>query len=83
VAVSLTPLQPADPGRLGELLQRLKLDTPNQMWDTVAIGHPDIRSGDFLVVDGRRFVIRAAAPWTPPAQTISQFMALTLEEMIQ
>jgi hypothetical protein len=77
--LTCTPPTPCDPMRAGALLQRLKLDTPYQLFDTVVTGQPDIVPGDILVITPREFVVRAAGKWGPPG---TLFTYLTVEEIL-
>ncbi|MGV8951371.1 MAG: hypothetical protein ACOH2M_09735 [Cypionkella sp.] len=76
-----TPLNPLDGRVAGELLQRLKLETPHQLLSTLLIGAGhDIRLGDYLTVDEQDYPIRALAKWQPP-KSITGFMQLTVEDL--
>lgn len=75
--LSVVPLQPASP----DLVLRLQLNTPHQVYVTYAVGHHDIRAGDVLTVGGVDYPIRGAAKWTPPTGTISSYMELVVEEL--
>jgi hypothetical protein len=77
VRLECTPLYPADPGQVNNLLQRLKLETPYNLYETFVMGAHDIQNGDTFVVDGNEYVVRAAATWEPSAT--SAYMHLTVE----
>lgn len=77
--LACTPLAPADSGRAGQLLQRLKLETTHQLLDTVIVGTHDVAPGDVLVVAGQEYVIRAAGRW---ATRRVEFMHVTVEDVV-
>lgn len=78
--LACTPLYPADPGAVNNLLQRLKLETPYRLLETFVTGTPDIRGGDTLVVGGAEYTVRAVADWTMPGIS-RRFAHLTVEEL--
>ena len=80
--LQLTPLYPADPGRAGELLQRIRLDTPHQLLECFVVGQPDIRTGDTLSVAGVDYPIRGVARFDPPAGSMIAYTHLMVESLI-
>lgn len=52
------PLDPVDP----ELRQRLALNTPHELLQTMTL-ETDIREGDILVVAGKEYPVRSCAEW--------------------
>jgi len=75
--LSAVPLQPASP----ELVLRLQLNTPYQVYVTYLVGQHDIRPGDVLVLGGADYPIRGASRWTAPTGTISDYMEIVVEEI--
>lgn len=75
-----TPLYPADPGAVNNLLMRIKSETPYRILETFLTGRPDIRGGDLLVVDGDAYTVRAVAEWTMPGGS-RRFTHLLVEEL--
>lgn len=75
-----TPLYPADPGAVNNLLMRLKSETPYRILETFVIGQPDIQGGDMLVVAGGEYTVRAVAPWELPGIS-RKFTHLMVEEL--
>jgi hypothetical protein len=73
-----TPLEPADPGGKGEILERLITESTVQLLETYADGALDMRLGDILVVDGRDYPIRGVGAW---AWRGSRFHALIVEDL--
>lgn len=69
-----TPLDPVDP----EVRHRLTIDTPNELLQCFVRGAPDIKEGDYLVVDGVDYPIRAVADWRWKTDT---FRHLYVEEL--
>ncbi|MEY4075385.1 MAG: hypothetical protein RJA29_2742 [Pseudomonadota bacterium] len=72
-----TPLQPANP----ELLLRMELRTPHQVFETYVVGHHDIVTGDMLSIAGVTYPIRGVAKWEPPGRAIGEFMHLVVEDV--
>lgn len=73
-----TPLDPADPGGKGALVERLILESKVQLLETFVAGELDIRRGDVLVVGGVDYPIKAAGRWT---WGDSQFRYLIVEDL--
>ena len=78
--LACTPLTPADPMRAGQLMQRLRLETPLALLETIVIGKPDIVQGDVLTVGGEEYVVRGVGAWTPPA-SMGSFTTLMVEDL--
>lgn len=77
-----TPLYPADPGEVANLLQRLNIDTPYRMMETYVIGNQPIQAGDTLEVDdGSAYQVRAVANWSVNRPSTRAFTHLTVEEI--
>ena len=68
------PLDPVDP----ELRQRLALNTPHELLQTVVEEDVDVRQGDLLVVSGTEYPVRACADWEWRGRT---FRRLILEDL--
>ena len=64
----------------GELLQRLRWDTPHTASETYVVGQHGIQTGDVLVTGGRTYTVRAVAEWTPPRGRMKPVTHLVLEE---
>lgn len=78
VALRCTPLDPADPGGRGELIERLISQAKAQLLECMVDAELDIRQGDVLVVGSRQLDIRAVARWEWRGD---EFLALILEEL--
>jgi hypothetical protein len=76
-----TPLYPADPDMVNNLLQRLNISTPYRMLETFVPGNHEIHTGDMLIVDGESYQVRAVADWKPGRPTTRAFTHLTIEEI--
>ncbi len=74
------PLSPADPMRAGQLQQRLRLETPMNLLETIVVGQPDIMQGDLLTIGANEYVVRGVGAWTPPA-AMGPFTTLMVEEL--
>jgi hypothetical protein len=75
-SLSCTPLDPVD----AELSRRLGLDTPGEVLQTFVDGGLDIREGDYLMVAGVDYPIRACEDWTWPVDGLA-FRRLIVEDL--
>ncbi|RIK41606.1 MAG: hypothetical protein DCC55_11355 [Chloroflexi bacterium] len=80
LGLKCTPRYVAEPGRVGELQEQLKLDTLGRFWDVIVDGLQDIQPGDFLALDGVEHVVRASAPYEIPSP--EHYTHVTIEEQI-
>ena len=76
-----TPLYPADPDQVNNLLRRLGVETPYRMMETYVLGDQPVQAGDTLEVDGSTYQVRAVASWVPGQPTTRAFTHLTVEEI--
>jgi hypothetical protein len=70
----------ADPIRRNQLMQELKLETLYKLWETFVDGVQDLEAGDLFVLNGKEYLVRAAAPWTMGPEPFTQ---VTMEEQIE
>lgn len=77
-----TNLWPADVSRLGQLIETGILESIVNVYETILVGNPDIRTGDLLVVGSAEYVIRGVAPWDYPTGN-AYFTRLTVEKVLQ
>lgn len=77
-SVPCLPVDPVDPRN--EIAQRLGLDSPIELYQTVVYS-ADIKTGDAVTVDGVTYVVRGLGPFAGPSRaTVSEaFMVLYLE----
>lgn len=75
LGLQCTPLYPASAARTGELMQALKLQSLNRLWECFALGVQDIQPGDYLVVAGEQYLVRAAAPFNHGPEAFTQVSA--------
>lgn len=73
---SCTPLDPIDP----ELRQRLGLNTPHELLQTLVDTALDIKEGDILVVGSTDYPIRAVGDWAATA-SMPAFKWLVIEDL--
>lgn len=73
-AIRCTPLDPVN----AETALRAGLSTPHGVLRTFVDDGLDVRAGDYLVVDGKQYPVRAAASWTWRG---TKFQELILEEL--
>lgn len=76
-----TPPQPLAGQEAGELLRRLRWETPHQAKETYVVGLHDIRTGDVLTVGAVSYTVRGVAEWTPPREGVLPVTHLVLEEV--
>jgi len=72
--VMCTPLDPVD----AELRQRMALETPHELKHTFTDADLDITEGDFLVVNGVEYPIKAVEDWEWRG---SKYLHLVIEEI--
>lgn len=74
---------PSGVGRASALQEAQIVNTLTRVYETYLNGHHDIEPGDHAVIDGREYVIRAAAKWDNRAiLPTTPITHLTLEELI-
>lgn len=78
--LSCTPAYPADPGKLGALLQENIIKSMYNVFDVFVNGLPATREGDTLALNEISYLIRAVAPWR---STHCNFTHLTVEQIKQ
>jgi len=74
-SVQVAPLAPVD----ADLQQRLALETPHELLQTVCAGSVDVREGDVLVIGAEEYPIRACEDWGPLRGR--SFKRLVVEEL--
>lgn len=82
-----TNLWPADPSRLGSLVEAGVLQGIVNIFETIVVGNHDIRPGDILVTAAStgvetEYVIRGASAWDYPTGA-GYFSHLTMEKVLQ
>lgn len=76
-----TPPAPLAGPEAGELLRRLRWETPHTAKEVYVVGLHDIRTGDVLTVGAAAFTVRAASEWEPPCGGMTPVTHLVLEEV--
>jgi hypothetical protein len=77
-SLACTPLDPVDP----ELRQRLGLDTPHELLQTLVDTALDIKEGDILVVGSAEYPIKAVGDWAATA-SMPAYKWLVVEDLKQ
>jgi len=62
-----------------DTMLRLGLSTPHAVWSLFIVGRHDIRSGDWLALDGLEYTIQGVQTWEFPKGQ-GTYMQVTVEE---
>ena len=79
--LSCAPVLPLSGPEAGELLTRLRWDTPHTAKETYLVGAHAIETGDVLEVGGKGYTVRAVNEWAGLATGITPLTHLVLEEV--
>ena len=64
--LTCTPVRPMQGQQAGELMTRLRWDTPYTPKEAYIVGRPGVQLGDVLHIDGEPYTVRSVNEWEGP-----------------